>query len=139
MTIKTACCRLIFDKNMLEYDPHRDVIRCPICNQWTEYIKTDDKALKCVYLSEQMNHQKPIYTIYSDRMMQWDLEKFNKCCEQVWDNDMQTFYTRHPKEIERFLSLYLDDAPSLLLVGIFEGENYHNGYPYWAFVYQRLT
>ena len=72
--------------------------------------------------------------VYSDRLMQWDYDKFNRCCVHVWDNEGQYFSSREPKEIERFLQLY-NDSPELKLVDIIEGCNVGNGYPYWVFRY----
>lgn len=71
---------------------------------------------------------------YSDRMMQWDYEKFNKSCEEVWGNKGQLFhsYIRQPKDIEKFLQLYFD-KPNLKLARLVEGCNVSSGYPYWVF------
>ena len=70
--------------------------------------------------------------VYSDRLRQWDWEKYNQCCEKVWNNHGQYFSARKPEEIQRFLQLYFDD-PTLILTGIEEGCNCSNGYPFWVF------
>lgn len=74
--------------------------------------------------------------VYSDRLMQWDYEKFNNCCKIVWNNEEQMFYNRTPESIEKFLSLYLDEEITLTV--IMEGCNVSNGYPYWIFYYESL-
>lgn len=70
--------------------------------------------------------------VYSDRMYQWDWEKYDRCCEKVWNDRRQSFSGRDPAEIERFLQLYFED-PTLMLTGIEAGCNYSNGYPFWVF------
>ena len=70
--------------------------------------------------------------VYSDRMHQWDWEKYDRCCEKVWNDRRQSFSGREPAEIERFLQLYFED-PTLTLTGIEAGCNYSNGYPFWVF------
>ena len=73
--------------------------------------------------------------VYSDRLMQWDFKKFNKCCMQVFGNSGQYFSSRKPEDIEKFLSIYLDTEIELNI--IVEGCNQANGYPYWVFIYKR--
>lgn len=46
-------------------------------------------------------------TVYSDRLLQWNYYKYNKYCKEIWNNESQYFYNREPKEIEKFLCLYL--------------------------------
>lgn len=70
-------------------------------------------------------------TLYSDRLLQWDYDKFNACCQQVWGNTRQNFYNRTPEEIERFLSIYL--AKSVKLTRITQETNASTGCPYWRF------
>lgn len=72
--------------------------------------------------------------VYSDRLMQWDYERFNKCCQEVWGNSGQYFNNRMPTDIERFLSLYYKE--NIQLTAVTEGCNVSNGYPYWAFFYR---
>ena len=70
--------------------------------------------------------------VYSDRLHEWDWQKYDRCCEEVWNNRGQYFSGRTPVDIERFLQLYFDDS-KLQLTGIEEGCNYANGYPFWVF------
>lgn len=71
--------------------------------------------------------------VYTDRMMMWNYDKFKNCCEQVWNSQCQLFSNRDPKDIQKFLSLYLDKEVSL--TAIMQGCNLSNGYPYWIFYY----
>lgn len=73
-------------------------------------------------------------TVYSDRLLQWDYDKYNKCSLEVWDSVAQIFYNREPKDIEKFLNLYLNIE--IKLTAIEEGCNVSNGYPYWVFHYE---
>lgn len=72
--------------------------------------------------------------IYSDRLRQWDSEKYTKCSLEVWGNVGHYFDGREPEEIEKFLSLYMNN--DIKLTGIEEGCNVSNGYPYWIFYYE---
>ena len=74
--------------------------------------------------------------LYSDRLYQWDYKKYNECCNKVFGNEGQYFYSRIPEDIEKFLSLYLNE--SIKLTAIIQGCNPHNGYPYWVFYYKSL-
>ena len=71
----------------------------------------------------------------SDRLMQWDYDKFNACCNEVWGNTGQMFYNRSPEEIEIFLRKYLGIA--LVLTGVEIACNACNGYPYWSFYFKK--
>jgi hypothetical protein len=79
------------------------------------------------------NHGKSS-VVYSDRLYQWDYEKYNKCCQKVWNNEGQYFSQRQPQDIEKFLTLYFNKPIKLTL--IMEGCNVSNGYPYWIFGYE---
>ncbi len=71
---------------------------------------------------------------YSDRLMQFDYDKFNRCCKEVWDNEGQYFdlNSRSPEQIERFLQLYYEDD-EIKLIDIIEECNASSGYPVWCF------
>lgn len=79
-------------------------------------------------------HKGKGHTVYSDRLIQWDYNKFNKCCQQVWNNTGQYFDNRKPNDIEKFLSKYFDKE--IKLTAIMEGCNISSGYPYWIFFYE---
>jgi hypothetical protein len=72
--------------------------------------------------------------VYSDRLHQWNYEKYNRCCKEVWHNEGQYFSQRQPEDIEKFLSKYYDKPIKLTL--IMEGCNVSNGYPYWIFGFE---
>lgn len=72
--------------------------------------------------------------VYSDRLFQWDYEKYNKCCQEVFKNQGQQFYKREPKEIEKFLGMYFEKE--IKLTAITQGCNQSSGYPYWVFYYK---
>lgn len=74
---------------------------------------------------------------YSDRLFQWNSDRYNECCEQVWGNKGQYFDCRTPEEIQKFLQLYYGDD-NLVLYQIVEGCNQGNGYPYWIFYTKEL-
>lgn len=78
--------------------------------------------------------QKQSCTVYSDRLIQWDYNKYNECCRNVWGNEEQYFDGRNPKDIEKFLSMYFNKE--IKLTAIMEGCNVSNGYPYWIFFYE---
>lgn len=71
------------------------------------------------------------HSAYSDRMYQWDWEKFNAACETVWGNHGQYFDGRTPGEIQRFLSLYY--GHDVILTGVEKACNWANGFPCWIF------
>lgn len=72
--------------------------------------------------------------VYSDRLFQWNSNKFNECCIKVFTNKGQYFYDRTPEDIERFLSEYLGE--SVKLTAVMEGCNASSGYPFWVFYYE---
>lgn len=77
------------------------------------------------------------HSLYSDRMWQWNYEKFDKCCEMVFGNSGQMFYDRTPEDINSFINLYL--GKEVRLTAILQGCNVSTGFPYWVFVYEKLT
>lgn len=74
--------------------------------------------------------------VYSDRLLLWDFNKFNVCCQQVFGDKGQSFSNREPEKIEKFLSLYFDCSIKLIIIQ--EGCNVSNGYPYWIFHFKNL-
>ena len=71
-------------------------------------------------------------TVYSDRLAQWDDEKYVQCCERHmpgkrWDN-------ASPEQIQAFLRDYTGE-PALRLILVMEYCNYASGYPVWRFDY----
>jgi len=74
------------------------------------------------------------HSVYSDRLFQWDTEKYNKLSKKHFGNIGQYFSERSPRQIEEFLKDYYN-KPDLELVGIMQGCNIGNGYPYWVFMF----
>lgn len=73
-------------------------------------------------------------SVYSDRLYQWDSEKFNKLCLKHFGDQGQCFYDREVTKIEAFLREY-NNKPELQLVSIEQGCHVSNGYPFWVFHY----
>ena len=72
--------------------------------------------------------------VYSDRLFQWDPEKYNICHKEVFKDGSQYFYQSNPEEIEKFLSIYFDKQ--IKLTAVVEGCNQAYGNPYWVFFYK---
>jgi len=84
------------------------------------------------------NFETPTNSVYSDRMIGWSMDKYNKCCMEVWGDQGQYFYDdRKPNEVERFLQLYIG-KDNIRLCGIIRYENQSNGFPYWQFSYKEV-
>lgn len=74
--------------------------------------------------------------VYSDRLMQWDWNKFQEAVRTVWPDraESQSFSGRKPSDINRFLNLYF--GKEVRLTSIQEACNFSSGYPYWIFTYR---
>jgi hypothetical protein len=70
--------------------------------------------------------------VYSDRLYQWDISKFNELCMKYWGDQSQYFDNRNPSEVEAFLRDYLG-KPELKLIMIEKLCNVSSGYPLWLF------
>lgn len=75
------------------------------------------------------------HSVYSDRLYQWDWEKYNRCCMEVWGNQGQYFDNRTPEDINKFLNLYFGEE--VKLTTILQGCNQSTGFPYWCFIYEK--
>lgn len=73
--------------------------------------------------------------VYSDRLYQWNSDKFNFAMSGVKGTNQQMFHNLSPSDIEKFLYLYYGD--NLKLTKIRYGCNVGNGYPYWVFFFRR--
>lgn len=87
-----------------------------------------------IWKDENFNNEK-YSAVYSDRLYQWDSEKYNRCCQEVFANKGQQFYQREPKEIEKFLSMYFEER--IKLTAVMQGCNQSSGFPYWIFLYEK--
>lgn len=78
---------------------------------------------------------KDLHVVYSDRLLQWNYAKYNKCHKEIFGDEAQMFFDNDPKDIEKFLKLYLE-KPNLELRLIMNGANMSSGYPYWIFFFK---
>ncbi len=85
----------------------------------------------CVYKDD---YQLTDSTVYSDRLFEWDSQKFMECYHSIWGTKSQSF-NKDPKEIEQFLSLYYGET--VHITGIEIACNFSTGYPYWVFYYRK--
>ena len=76
-------------------------------------------------------------SVYSDRLYQWDSEKFNNLCQKHFGNESQYFYNRSPKKIEEFLCDYLDEL--IKIIRISKTEHKAHGNPIWFFEFQEFS
>ena len=74
--------------------------------------------------------------VYSDRLRQWDWDKHKELVKKHFGNEGQLWHNREFSKIEAFLRDFFD-LPNLTLVGVMEGCNVSNGYPYWIFMFDR--
>ena len=72
--------------------------------------------------------------VYSDRLYQWDPDKYNECRIEIFGNQSQYFDGQSPEDIGKFLSKYFDK--NVEVTAIVKGCNISNGYPYWLFYYK---
>ncbi|TXG76186.1 hypothetical protein E6Q11_05135 [Candidatus Dojkabacteria bacterium] len=80
------------------------------------------------------NGKTPTNTVYSDRLIQWDYERYNEMCKRHFGNHAQAFYDRAPEKIQAFLRDYMNNQ-NVVLCRVEELENKSTGYPYWRFDY----
>jgi hypothetical protein len=74
-------------------------------------------------------------TIYSDRLLQWDMKKYDELSKKHFGNAGQIFYDRQPKDIESFLRDWTGDI-KLKLIFVMEYCNVSSGFPLWRFDYR---
>lgn len=75
--------------------------------------------------------EEPTTTIYSDRLFQWDSEKYNRLCMKHFGDHGQMFHARSPDGIEAFLRDYFGEG--LLLCSIEQTYHRMQGHPIWVF------
>jgi hypothetical protein len=80
-------------------------------------------------LSEEMT--KGRVCAYNDRMQQWDALKYERACK-VLDSGAYSFSNQSIEALTRFVQVYSEDDHAVFL-GLIEGCNVGNGYPYWVF------
>lgn len=88
------------------------------------------------YVEWKGNYREFDSAVYSDRLYQWDTEKYKKCYEQVFKNNGQRFDSKNVSGIRQFLSMYF--GKEIELTAIMQGCNHTSGFPYWIFFYREL-
>lgn len=87
-----------------------------------------------IWISEKFKENKIYSATYSDRMLEWDIEKFSRCSQEIFGDQKQCFDDRDPKDIENFLIKYF--GHKLNLVAIEKCCNLSTGYPIWIFHFE---
>lgn len=72
-------------------------------------------------------------TVYSDRLVQWDGEKYNRICQEMFGRYIEN-WSDHSNKAEEFLQRYFE-KPEIKVAAIIEYCNPSNGYPYWRIDY----
>jgi hypothetical protein len=72
---------------------------------------------------------------HSDRLFQFNPEKYNKCRMNVFGDTSQYFDFVPSEKIEQFLCEYLEQK--IILVHITKFINASSGFPYWRFDYTK--
>jgi hypothetical protein len=75
------------------------------------------------------------HAVYSDRLRQWDFDKFRALSRTHFGNEGDSFHSRKPAKIEAFLREWFEQ-PELQLVRVEEHCNVSNGFPVWVFWYR---
>lgn len=91
-----------------------------------------------IWMDDNFNLDKANIQVYSDRMREWDFDKYIECCRIVWKgcgvpiNDTHILALYHYMQ---FVHLYFkDDMPNFKLTAIMQGCNYGNGYEHLIFI-----
>ena len=87
-----------------------------------------------VWKKEGSNNIERESAVYSDRLWEWNHEKYDKCCQEVFKDNGQQFNNRNPDAVEKFLSLYFEKE--VILTAIVQGCNRSSGFSYWIFYYE---
>ena len=89
-------------------------------------------------LYKSCDFRKSDVAVDSDRMLQWDREKFFSAVWMVWPDKAgsQVFSGRKPKDINTFLGLYF--KRNVKLTAVLQNCNKFSGRPYWTFFYKEF-
>lgn len=77
----------------------------------------------------------PFCTVYSDRLLQQDYDKYGRCAMEAWGSKAQYEPRATPEQVERFLQLYFDDE-TIRIVDIMVTCNVSNGFPIDVYRYR---
>lgn len=86
------------------------------------------------YNELQKDKDKSFSSCYSDRLFQWDSQKYNLCHEKHFGNRGQNWERGTEEKTQNFLRDYFD-VSDLILTRIVEYCNASTGYPCWRFDY----
>lgn len=78
-----------------------------------------------------LSDKKPNRTFYSDRLRQWDLEKYNRVATKVLGSPMQMYYGVENEKLEKLLIEYFGEKLTLVKVSV--SEHAASGFPIWRF------
>lgn len=74
------------------------------------------------------------HAVYSDRLVQWDTEKYHKCWKEVFDGEGIFSANNNPSKINLFLNKYF--GKEVKLTAILQGCNVSSGFQYWVYYYE---
>lgn len=74
-----------------------------------------------------------LQSVYSDRMAQWDRDKYDRACKKLIG---RRFNNCTPREVEAFLTEYFGKECKLWRT--LEWCNASNGYPFWSFEFEEV-
>jgi len=96
--------------------------------------ETGEVKTECVFNDRFPINTCNVKTCFSDRLFQWNSDKYDRCYMKVWGNKSQYFDLDDNKRIERFLNLYFD-TNDIKVDYVLKHENMVNRCPYWEFKY----
>lgn len=85
-----------------------------------------------IYFNEKAESESTV-TIYSDRLWQWDYDKYNLLCKKHFGNEGQIWENREPEKIQAFLCDWT--GKEVILIANIQYVNMLSGYPVWRFDY----
>lgn len=71
---------------------------------------------------------------YSDRMQQWDPDKFKECWKKVSTGQGIYAANKDPVTVNKFLNLYF--GYEVKITAIMQGCNKNSGFPFWLYIYE---
>jgi len=91
----------------------------------------------CIYKNTAYENTdiREISMVYSDRLIQWDREKFDTCCKAVFGKILSIFPMDPPK-IQSLLQIYF--GKNIKILGLEKACNVSNGYPYLIIYYKEV-
>ena len=82
------------------------------------------------------SEERPNDTVYLDRMMQWDWDKYNAAAMRCWGTQQQVIDNLTAEQVEAFMSEYLGKPVELCKITRTTGQ--FNGYWYYQLDYRLL-